>query len=172
MKHHEADVYHFPIQLFGELDFMWADKPNLSQLRYSNQIPSGSVIRKAMVEKVKFQQVKPEDWDFWLRSQKCGATFNFFNEIVYYYRMRKDSLWGSVPKNMDEIRAGVLKSYEEFEPVNIKQSLCVWIGYRLKIEQTDAKNLHHHLSVINQMSKDGTKFEEHILDYINNIKKK
>ena len=91
----EADIYSFPVMMFGEQSGLWPIAPNMEDILNANQIPSGSWFKKSVWEELGgFKYPKAEDWDFWARAYKAGKKFLHFGEPVYRHRMRKDSLSG------------------------------------------------------------------------------
>lgn len=64
-----------------------------------------SVFRKSMWEKIggydeSFSQGF-EDWDFWIRMCKAGASFKKIPKILYYYRKHKGQMSEDIHKNED-----------------------------------------------------------------------
>jgi glycosyltransferase involved in cell wall biosynthesis len=102
----QSDIWHFPIELFGDQTGIIFYNPIISNLLISNQIPSGSWFRKDLWERVgRFTYPKAEDWDFWVKSYLAKATFKQFGLPVYKHRMRPDSLSaGWVGEKFIEIR--------------------------------------------------------------------
>jgi len=111
----DADILHFPIELFGEQTGRWATHPNMDAILDNNQIPSGSWYRYHVYTALNgFQLAEGEDWDFWARAKKNGFKFKFFEEPVYKHRMRKGSMSSDwVGDRFNTIRNNVRKNYEK-----------------------------------------------------------
>lgn len=113
----DADVVHFPIELFGEQHGIWGDNYSYDDFLNANQIPSGSWFRKSVWEKLGgFTYSKAEDWDFWVRAIKKQLKFTYFPLPIYRHRMRKDSLSGSwVGDTFISIRNDIRTNYENYK---------------------------------------------------------
>ena len=112
----KADIIHFPIEMFGDMNCVWGHSPNMENILNGNQIPSGSWFRKSLWEKLSgFQYPLAEDWDFWARAWKSGATFDFFPLPIYPHRMRKDSLsHGWTGETFINIRNEIRNRYDAY----------------------------------------------------------
>ena len=114
LKTTDADIVHFPVELFGEQTGYWGHNANMDNILLNNQIPSGSWFKKEVWEKVKFKLPTAEDWDFWARAKKHGFKFAYFQKPVYRHRMRSDSLSGQwVGDKFLEIREQVRQNYDK-----------------------------------------------------------
>jgi glycosyltransferase involved in cell wall biosynthesis len=109
----EADIYSFPIELFGEqngLAFVYSD---IDSILNANQLPSGSWFKKSVWQELGgFKYPKAEDWDFWTRAWKKNKKFIHLNIPVYRHRMRKGSLsYDWTGDKFLEIREEIRKLY-------------------------------------------------------------
>jgi len=118
------DIYTFPIEIFGNSLGYWAIEPELRNLLISNQIPSGSWFTKSVWKKIGgFQYPVAEDWDFWCRCTKIGATFVHFDMPIYKHRERNDSIWATKSKSDLEVRLDIQDRYKYFDTtINYSQS--------------------------------------------------
>lgn len=102
---HPSDIWHFPIQQFGEREGLWGDQPDLPNLMLHDTIPSGSWFKKSVWETVGgYTSIQAEDWAFWCMAQHKGFKFTYFPQVVYYHRMRPGSLSQKLVVNLDAIR--------------------------------------------------------------------
>lgn len=82
---------------FGEnkgIYFMPRDY-DFQALLHSNFIDTCTVIRRKVWDEVggfdENRELSQEDWEFWIRVAKTNWKFKYINEILYEYRIRKDS---------------------------------------------------------------------------------
>ena len=81
--------------MFGAVDKEWKlPKFSHSLLARKNMIPATALYRKADWERCGGyceKEIYREDWDFWLSMMELGGTFYKLNEVLFYYRISKDS---------------------------------------------------------------------------------
>ncbi len=112
IKTTDADIVHFPCELFGESSGIWGDKANLANILEANQIPSGSWFKKEVWDKVRFKIPEGDDWDFWARSKKHGFKFQYFPKPIYRHRVHSKSMSiGWVGEKFIQIRDKVRYNY-------------------------------------------------------------
>lgn len=111
----DADIYHFPIEMFGDIYGQWGKEYALERILDANQIPSGSwFTKKTWKELNGFQYPLAEDWDFWARACKKKMRFQYFPYAVYLHRMRKDSISaGWTGQKFVEIKKEIKQRYEK-----------------------------------------------------------
>lgn len=114
IKTTDADIVHFPIELFGNQSGMANETPDMEYILENNQLPSGSWFRKSVWQKLNgFQVPTAEDWDFWARAWRRGAKFAHFPKPIYRHRMRDDSLSAKwTGEEFYKIRQQVRDNYE------------------------------------------------------------
>lgn len=95
VKNNEADIYHFPIEVFGDREGIEFNNPNLKNLLESNQLPSGSWFTKKLWEEEGFTYHLAEDWAFWVKAWKKQKKFIYFPYPIYRHRLRQGSLSSS-----------------------------------------------------------------------------
>jgi len=111
----EADIYSFPIVLFGNQSGEAFNESNLSEILNSNQLPSGSWFKKSVWEELGgFKYPMAEDWSFWTIAYKKGKKFLHYGDPIYRHRMRDDSLSaGWTGEKFLQIRDEIRKIYVE-----------------------------------------------------------
>jgi glycosyltransferase involved in cell wall biosynthesis len=91
----DSDVWHFPIEQFGDVDGIWCRDAVTDSIYDNNQIPSGSWYKRKVWEEIGgFKTPEYEDWNFWLRLYKQKKKFTYFPFPVYRHRIHQNQ--GSV----------------------------------------------------------------------------
>lgn len=90
---------------FGDKNGMLQPGPfNLQKLMLSNFIDACAVIRLSTLINVglydNMQIMGYEDWDLWLRMAFAGYGFYYFDEVLFDYRVRHDSMLKSLNKDI------------------------------------------------------------------------
>ncbi|MGI4751462.1 MAG: glycosyltransferase family 2 protein [Janthinobacterium lividum] len=90
-------VYGNP-EFFGEVGgdfYFFPQKFDMNSILISNYIDTCAVIRKKVWEEIggfdEDRNLTQEDWDFWIRVGKTKWKFYYTNEVMFYYRIRKNS---------------------------------------------------------------------------------
>ncbi|MCC7402327.1 MAG: glycosyltransferase [Chitinophagaceae bacterium] len=84
-------------EFFGEKRGIWKVGPfNLQRLMLGNYIDACAVIRKSVLDKVGLYDTQMkfgwEDWEMWLRIAFAGGEFYYLDEVVFDYRVNKQSM--------------------------------------------------------------------------------
>lgn len=88
----EADVVHFKVMTDGG-EWGATHDFSLEEIIDNNRIPFGSFFKKSAFESIGGFKIEPlNDWNFWIRMKRAGKRFMSFNECVYFFRVRGDSL--------------------------------------------------------------------------------
>jgi len=95
-KPHIAVVYG-NARLFGDaVGILSPGEPNLQRMMLGNYIDACALIRREVFEKIGYyDQLKImgyEDWDLWLRFLFAGYKFHYIDEILFEYRVRRESM--------------------------------------------------------------------------------
>lgn len=92
------NVVHGNAQFFGNKSDIWSTKPfEISDMVLNNYIDACAAFRKSDWELIGgYDENMPvmgfEDWDLWLRMYLQGYKFEYVNEILFDYRVRKGSM--------------------------------------------------------------------------------
>ncbi|MNL12135.1 hypothetical protein D3C87_1329970 [compost metagenome] len=109
----EFSIVYCDAEYFGGKTGEWKiGEFNLQRLMLWNYMPSSSVFRKSLWEKVGGYDPKVnglEDWDLWLGMAFAGGKFYYINKPLFKYRI----LNGSAIRSMDKHRYSVLIQYLE-----------------------------------------------------------
>jgi glycosyltransferase involved in cell wall biosynthesis len=111
---------------------------DIKKLMAFNYIDACAVVRKKAWNEVNgFKEERSlmgiTDWEFWIRLYKAGWFFQFINEPLYYYRIRKDSM-ASVEADS---RREKLKMYEIH--ADLVSTLYIQLYNEMEIQQQDLK---------------------------------
>jgi glycosyltransferase involved in cell wall biosynthesis len=87
----DADIVSSPVQFFGDADLLWATDPKMENILRVNQIPAGSWFKRNVWERLKFNDIKTEDWDFWIRAYLSKSKFAHIDKPLYKSRVHKGS---------------------------------------------------------------------------------
>ena len=117
----EVAVVYGNANLFGDKVGVLKPGPfNLQQLMICNYIDACAVIRKSAIEKIgMYDNMKImgyEDWDLWLRFAFGGYKFCYFDETLFEYRIRENSMLKSLNQNIqrqNEIEDYFTKKYAD-----------------------------------------------------------
>lgn len=113
IENNDADIWHFPIELFGEQTGITFNQPRLNEFLESNQIPSGSWFTKKLWEENNFDYPLAEDWAFWVKAWKKKKRFVYFPLPIYKHRMRAGSLSSNwVGDKFNKIKEDIKIIYE------------------------------------------------------------
>jgi glycosyltransferase involved in cell wall biosynthesis len=117
-RYADIDVVYGKPQFFGDSN----EQPlvgsfSLQKLMTENFIDACAVFRKSVWEEVGgYDENMPfmgaEDWDFWLRLGFARKKFHFINEILFDYRVRRESMLRSTTTpRIKEIKSYIAKKY-------------------------------------------------------------
>lgn len=96
-KNENVGVVYGNPEFFGEVgDFYFFPKEfDMASLLITNYIDTCAVLRKKVWEEIdgfdENRNLTQEDWDFWIRVGKTNWKFYYINEVLFYYRVRKNS---------------------------------------------------------------------------------
>ena len=81
--------------MFGAANREWKlPKFSLALLARKNMIPATALYRKSDWERCGGyceQEIYREDWDFWISMMELGGTFYKIDEVLFFYRIHKES---------------------------------------------------------------------------------
>jgi glycosyltransferase involved in cell wall biosynthesis len=107
-SHPEVDIIFSAARLFGNQEGQWAMPPEdasvgvldrrrfgLTLFRVNPICPSTTLIRRSLYERlapfVERTQMATEDYDFWMRAQRAGATFYYDPAMLVRYRRHESN---------------------------------------------------------------------------------
>lgn len=110
----ESAVVYGNAEKFGaESGFLIPGPFNLQRMMLGNYIDACAVIRKSVFEEVgmydNMRIMGYEDWDLWLRIAFKGKAFHYINDIMFDYRVVKNSMMRSL--NADISRQNEIELY-------------------------------------------------------------
>jgi len=121
MIHNNADIVYTEWQCFGEDNSIIHRKSfNKVNILYENQPAPSSLYRKNVWQSVggykKNMDGGYEDWEFWINAYK--HNFKFFNvpEILFYYRVKKESMFTEAYKKDAYLKAKIVMNHPECYP--------------------------------------------------------
>lgn len=94
----EDDIIGVGQQQFGESNQVFASQsihPNLDEIKAINSLNYCSLYRRSMWEVLGGYDNEVngcEDWDFWIRAIKKGYTATVIPDLLFFYRIHKNSL--------------------------------------------------------------------------------
>lgn len=111
IKENNSDIWHFPIELFGNQSGLWGTS-DTSNLFMQDTIPSGSWFTKqTWLDVGGYGKCRAEDWEFWCKCVTLNKKFTYFSEPIYCHRMRDGSLSSRfTPEMNNEFRLEILES--------------------------------------------------------------
>lgn len=114
MQKEGADVWHFKLQKFGNEDGIYGEGGDPKNLTSFNSIPGISWFRREVWKELGgFDNIRAEDWGFWLKAFKSGKTFTYFPEVVYNMNVRNGSVSRSWGVPFEQIRQEVMDSIKK-----------------------------------------------------------
>jgi glycosyltransferase involved in cell wall biosynthesis len=92
---------------FGEQQGIWKQGDfNMQRLMLSNFIDACAVIRKSVLEELNLYDTSMkwgwEDWDLWLRIAFAGYKFHYIDEVLFDYRIVKNSMSKTLYNNYEK----------------------------------------------------------------------
>ncbi|MEM6321087.1 MAG: glycosyltransferase, partial [Bacteroidota bacterium] len=120
-------------EYFGEKKGLWKNKPfDILELLKVNYIDACAIFRKSIWEEVGGYDEKmllgSEDWDFWIRIAMRGWRFHYVNEVLFEYRVRKDSMVNTITRPNYEAIKKYIFSKPEYKLAK------AWIEQKEKME--------------------------------------
>jgi glycosyltransferase involved in cell wall biosynthesis len=101
------------VQEFGLRDNIWRTSGfDIPRLLTTNVVHAGSIFRKDVWKEVGgFKNVGAsyEDWEFWLNIVEKGYKWDIAEEVLFFYRIRKNSLLASAQSSHIEIYQTLLQ---------------------------------------------------------------
>ena len=97
IEEHGVDVVMPKLQTFGHESFVWEINGFCDHIMVQNTVFFSSLTRRSLWEKLNgFEEHMPasglEDWEFWIRAYKVGATLHKMEEIGLEYRWHDTNL--------------------------------------------------------------------------------
>lgn len=97
----QVGIVYGGVEFFGERSGLWSQPDfSVSHLLCENMIVASAVYRRSDWELVGGYRGAMchgwEDWDFWISLVECGCKVVRLPEVVFYYRIRKDSMTRSL----------------------------------------------------------------------------
>lgn len=88
---------------------------NLQRIMLGNYIDACAVFRKSVWEELggydeKMPVMGVEDWDFWLRIAFKGYRFTYINEVLFDYRVLKNSMLRSIDNDRKKLVSAYLET--------------------------------------------------------------
>ena len=123
LLHPETTLVYGKAELFG----IWRGVWNLPEYSWEEFIWSNCIDNCAMYKRSDFEaiggyrDVRLEDWDFWLSLLTPESVVYRFDEVLFKYRVRKNSLVSSAGKNFEKTAVQIYQNHKEiYEPYHSK----------------------------------------------------
>jgi glycosyltransferase involved in cell wall biosynthesis len=99
----QVGIVYGQVEFFGERQGLWSQSVfSPERLLYENMIVASAVFRRADWKRVggyrETMRYGWEDWDFWLSLVELGCKVVKLPEVVFHYRIRKNSMTRSLSK--------------------------------------------------------------------------
>ena len=100
-----VDIVYFDVQCFEEKHHIAYKKPfSENNILYENLPPPSSLYRKKVWEEIggykPNMNIGYEDWEFWINVYKHNFKFHYLPEVLFYYRVKKESMVTNAEKNI------------------------------------------------------------------------
>jgi glycosyltransferase involved in cell wall biosynthesis len=127
----EAGVVYGNALYFGDKSGVWKLKRfDFASMLLENQIDACACFRKSVWEKAGGYDEKMrlgwEDWEFWLRVSLTGTRFIYLDQILFHYRVRKDSLVSVANRNHLAINEYIFEKEELQFLKSVRSTLSVF----------------------------------------------
>jgi hypothetical protein len=110
-------------ELFGDRSGIW----NLPEYSWEKFIWSNCIDNCAMYKRSDFEvtggykDMLLEDWDFWLSLLTHESVVYRYDDVLFRYRVRKNSMISSVENNFENITVQIYQNHKEiYEPYHSK----------------------------------------------------
>ena len=133
LLHPETTLVYGKAELFGDKNGIW----NLPEYSWEKFIWSNCIDNCAMYKRSDFEAIggyrdmSLEDWDFWLSLLTPESIVYRYDEVLFKYRVRKNSLISMAEKDFENITAQIYQNHKEiYEPYHSK--ILYFAGQRLE----------------------------------------
>jgi glycosyltransferase involved in cell wall biosynthesis len=115
----DVDITYADYQRFGEETSVQktGDKIELYSLLHANVTGATALYRKSVWEKTGgYKQNMSggyEDWEFWINATKNGFKFYHVPEVLFYYRVKKESMYTDAYNKDAYLRAKIVMNHPE-----------------------------------------------------------
>lgn len=118
MIKNNIDIVHGGLQCFEESDNIWIGKPfSENNILYENILHQSSLYKKDVWSKTKGYKKNMkegyEDWEFWINAYNHNFIFYYLPEILYYYRIKKVSMYTESLKMDAYLKAKIIMNHPE-----------------------------------------------------------
>lgn len=122
-----VDIVYTDLQQFGEkYDIRHRAAFRNNHLLYENLPPQASLYKKEVWETCNGykQNMKEgyEDWEFWINAYKHGFKFQHHPEVLFYYRIKKESMYTDAYKKHTYLKAKITMNHPELYPISMVQN--------------------------------------------------
>lgn len=122
MIHNNADIIHGGLQCFGENNNVWMSRPfSDNNILYENLPHGSSLYRKEVWGKTQGYKLNMaigyEDWEFWINAYKHNFTFHYLSEILYNYRIKKESMYTNAKDKDTYLKSKIIINNPELYPI-------------------------------------------------------
>lgn len=129
------------VEFFGERSGIWSQAEfSPSHLLYENMIVASAVFRRVDWEHVggyrESMRYGWEDWDFWLSLVGCGRRVVKIPKVMFYYRIRSDSMTQTLTKSRKiHILLNLIRNHPQLYLLNIVPFIFGLITYVVGIKR-------------------------------------
>lgn len=122
-----VDIVYVDLQQFGEkYDIRHRAAFCNNHLLYENLPPQSSLYKKEVWETCNGykQNMKEgyEDWEFWINAYKHGFKFQHHPEVLFYYHIKKESMYTDAYKKHTYLKAKIAMNHPELYPTSMVQN--------------------------------------------------
>ncbi len=122
MTHNNADIIHIDFQCFGENNNVWMSSPfSDNNISYENFLHASSLYRKEVWRKTQGYKLNMdigyEDWEFWINAYKHNFTFHYLSEILFNYRIKKESMYTNAKDKDTYLKSKIIINNPELYPM-------------------------------------------------------
>ncbi len=118
------DIIYTDLQQFGEKhDIRHRAAFRNNHLLYENLPPQASLYKKDVWETCDGYKENMnegyEDWEFWINAYKHGFKFQHHPEVLFYYRIKKESMYTDAYKKHTYLKAKIIMNHPELYPTSM-----------------------------------------------------
>ncbi len=119
IEEHDVDIVYGDYQRFGEENTVQrtGDKVELYFLQHANVTGATALYKRSVWEKTGgYKQSMAggyEDWEFWVNATKNGFKFYHIPEVLFYYRVKKESMYIAAAQKHTYLHSKIVMNHPE-----------------------------------------------------------